>query len=48
VGKHIRGVIQQIKDLDEDLWSHLSNKSILKHGNICEYGAEMGYRWQRR
>jgi hypothetical protein len=48
VGKHIRGVIRQIRGLDESLWSHLSNKNVLKHGQVCEYNAELGYRWQRK
>lgn len=48
VGKHIRGVIEQLQAVDQKLWSHLSNKSILKHGQVCHYDAELGYRWQQK
>jgi hypothetical protein len=48
VGKHIRGVINRLKDIDEGLWSHLSNKSILKPGQVCQYDAEFGYKWRKK
>lgn len=48
VGKHIRTVLNQLKAIDEDLWQHLSNKKILKFGQVCQYDAEEGCKWQTR
>jgi hypothetical protein len=48
VGKHLRAVLKQLRGIDELLWSHLSNKNILRHGQACSYDAEAGYKWQKK
>ncbi len=46
VGKHMNKVIAQLKEIDEGLWEHLSNKAVLKCGQTCQYSKQNGYAWQ--
>lgn len=48
VGKHVREILKQLRGIDKELWSHLSNKNILRHGQTCFYDAEAGYKWQKK
>jgi hypothetical protein len=45
IGKHMRKLIKQLKEIDVGFWKHLSTRNVLKYGQTCQYTKQSSYEW---